>query len=225
VFVERLEPSGQHLEVQDTARLVMRIQAGDREAFSLLYLRYFDRVFAYLRLALSSLDDAEDGAQQVFLKVLDALPCYQIRRQPFRAWLFVIVRNHALKELAKRGRAELADPAELDRRREAAHPDPELPALDWITDRELLIFIERLPLAQRQVLMLRYMLDLTTAEIAEVLGRSPVDVRSLQSRAVRFLRARLAALGRTAPERGRIRMRGCLKQARVIGARRWALRA
>jgi hypothetical protein len=50
--------------------------------------------------------------------------------------------------------------------------------------------------AQRQVLMLRYMMDLTTTDIAAILGRSNEDVRALQSRALRFLQQRLTALGR-----------------------------
>jgi RNA polymerase sigma-70 factor (ECF subfamily) len=224
-FVERIEPTGQSLEDADTARLITRIQAGDRDAFAVLYMRYFDRVFAYLRLAMGSVEDAEDAAQQVFVKVLGALDGYELRRQPFRAWLFTVVRNHALAELKKRGRVEVADPVELDRRRDAACDEPaaQVGALDWITDRELLIFIERLPVVQRQVLMLRFMLDLSTSEIARILDRSPTDVRRLQHRALRFLEARLTALGR-GPQTGKsIRMRRIPKQALVLRRRRLAL--
>jgi RNA polymerase sigma-70 factor (ECF subfamily) len=95
--------------------------------------------------------------------------------------------------------------------------------LGWITDRDLLLFVERLPEAQRQVLVLRYMLDLTTAEIAQVLGRTSADVRSLHHRGLTFLRARLAALGR-APEAGRgIKMRAWPRPAPVIRRRRFVL--
>jgi RNA polymerase sigma-70 factor (ECF subfamily) len=198
-FVERLEPSDQHHEDLDTARLVTRFQAGDREVFSELYMRYFDRVYSYLRLALDDEHAAEDTTQQVFLKVMEALPRYERRTQPFRAWLFTIVRNHALRYLEKRGRMEVVDPVELtDRRPDPVGPEPAeaLGALGWISDRELLMLIERLPVAQRQVLMLRYMMDLTTTDIATILGRSGEDVRALQSRALRFLQQRLTALGR-----------------------------
>ena len=199
-FIERLEPSDQHYEDLDTARLVTRLQAGDREAFSELYMRYFDRVYSYLRLALDDEHAAEDTTQQVFLKVMEALPRYERRTQPFRAWLFTIVRNHAIRYLEKRGRMEVVDPVELTEWREdRAEPEPPeaLGTLGWISDREILMLIERLPVAQRQVLMLRYMMDLTTTDIAAVLGRSNEDVRALQSRALRFLQQRLTALGRT----------------------------
>jgi RNA polymerase sigma-70 factor (ECF subfamily) len=225
VFVERLEPSGQEAEDADTLRLVARFQAGDRDAFAILYMRYFDRVYGYLRIALGDPHEAEDAAQQVFIKLLGALPRYQRRRTPFRGWLFVIVRNHSLALLQRRGRVEVVDPERLAERLEPSLVDDEAPlgALDWITDRELLMFVERLPLAQRQVLMLRYLADLTDAQTAAILGRSAADVRMLQSRAVRVLRERLAAVGRgAAPSRG-VRMRRWPRQVTVLRSRRWAL--
>jgi RNA polymerase sigma-70 factor (ECF subfamily) len=202
-FVERLEPSDQHHEDLDTARLVTRHQAGDKETFAEIYMRYFDRVYSYLRMALDDEHAAEDTTQHVFMKVMEALPRYERRTQPFRAWLFTIVRNEAIRHLEKRNRVELTDPVELTARHEdasTAAPAEALDALTWVSDREILILIERLPIAQRQVLMLRYMMDLTSADIAAVLGRSSEDVRTLQSRALRFLEQRLTALGR-APQR------------------------
>lgn len=202
-FVERLEPSDQHHEDLDTARLVTRHQAGDKEVFAEIYMRYFDRVYSYLRMALDDEHAAEDVTQHVFVKVMEALPRYERRTQPFRAWLFTIVRNEAIRHLEKRGRLEVTDPAELTARHEdgsTAAPAESIDALTWVSDREILMLIERLPIAQRQVLMLRYMMDLTSADIAAVLGRSSEDIRTLQSRALRFLEQRLTALGR-APQR------------------------
>jgi RNA polymerase sigma-70 factor (ECF subfamily) len=225
VFVERLEPVGERAEDIDTARLVARIQGGEQELFSQLYQRYFDRVYSYLRIVMRDDHEAEDGAQQVFLQVLNALPRYERQRgRPFRAWLFVIVRNYAIYQLRKHSRIELSDPATMPE--EASVVDDESPgSLGWISDRELLMFVERLPLAQRQVLVLRFMLDLTHKEIAEVLGRSPEDVRILSHRALHFLRDRLTAIGRE-PERDAVRERSkvYLRQRTVLRARRFALR-
>jgi hypothetical protein len=118
VFVERLEPSTEQLEDRDTARLVTRFQAGDKDAFAALYMRYFDRVYSYLRVALRDAHEAEDGAQQAFMQVLEALPRYERRgSSPFRSWLFVIVRNCALGHLRKTGRIELEDVETLNMRR------------------------------------------------------------------------------------------------------------
>lgn len=222
-FVGRLEPSTQHAEDLDTARLVARFQAGERDAFTTLYTRYFDRVYGYLRVALRDQHEAEDVTQQVFLSVLESLAEYERRRAPFRAWLFTLVRNRAVDHLRRQGRVELNASAELERRREPpGAEEPFANGLDWISDRELMLFVERLPVAQRQVLVLRYILDLTHAEIATVLGRTPTDVRTLQHRALRFLRERLSAV-RYPQSRRRARMRVYRRQAPVLRMRRFSL--
>jgi RNA polymerase sigma-70 factor (ECF subfamily) len=225
VFVERLAPSAEKAEDADTARLVTRIQAGERELFTELYLRYFDRIYTYLRAILSDIHEAEDVCQQVFLETSIALGSYERRSQPFRAWLFVIARNQALMRLRKQSRVEPVAPAELDREgARASETEAELSVLDWLTDQDLMIFVDRLPIAQRQVLVLRYQLDLTMDEIAKILGRTTVDVRALHHRAVRFLEKRLVAIGRTSHHGTRARMHRCPRPANVLRARRFALR-
>jgi RNA polymerase sigma-70 factor (ECF subfamily) len=195
-WVERLEPAEQHLLDLDTARLVTRFQAGDALAFEDLYLRYFDAVYSYLRVLFrEDHHEAEDLTQQAFTRVFEALPRYERRPQPFRSWLFTIVRNLALSQLEKRGRIETVAPADAARQRDEAAPADD--ALAWITDRELMMFVERLPLSQRQVLLLRYMLDLSPREAGRILNLSAGHVRKLESRALRFLQVRLEALGRT----------------------------
>jgi RNA polymerase sigma-70 factor (ECF subfamily) len=226
LFLERVAPTAEKQEDIDTARLVTRIQAGDREGYADLYLRYFDRVYGYLQVILRDRHDAEEVTQQVFVKVLEGLPSYQRRKQPFRAWLFVIVRNTALTELHKRQRLQLLEPEELDRQREAANGEEagDLSALGWITDRELMMFFERLPLAQRQVLVLRFMLDLPPNQIAEILGRSNEDVRSLQHRGLRFLEQRLSVLGRAPRQDRQSHWRRRTTWLGVVRERRFALR-
>jgi RNA polymerase sigma-70 factor (ECF subfamily) len=229
-FASQQDPEAEVREDEDTARLVTAFQAGDVEAFATIYSRYFDRVYGYLRAILNDRHEAEDATQQVFTQIFEALPRYERRRQPFRAWLFVAVRNLALYRLRKLNRTQVTDPVEIDRARErgqAVSDDEGLNALNWVSDADLLVFVERLPLVQRQVLVLRFLLDMPSQEIAEVLGRSSSDVRMLQSRALRFLRARLAAVGRRPiadlPERDPSQARTYLRQAPVLRARRFTL--
>jgi RNA polymerase sigma-70 factor (ECF subfamily) len=215
------------LEDADTAALVARIQGGADEQFADLYERYFDRVYAYLRVLLRDSHEAEDAAQQVFTNVFEALPRYEKRAQPFRAWLFTIARNHGLKRLQQRARQEPVEEEALARHsaREQPSEDMDLRVLGWISDSDLMLFLERLPVPQRQVLTLRFMLDLTTAEIAEVLERTPSDIRALQSRALRFLRQRLVAISRRSEARERSRITRRFRQAPVLRLRRFALTA
>jgi RNA polymerase sigma-70 factor (ECF subfamily) len=228
-FVERVEPSTLAREDADTARLVSRLQAGETGLFAELYMRYFDRIYAYLRISLQDTHEAEDATQEVFIRVLEALPGYERRSVPFRAWLFRIVRNSAINRIRQRGRLSFESPEEMQRRAEASplgasHGD----SLDWLEDRDLVGMIEQLPLAQRQVIVLRYMLELRGAEIADILDRSPDAVRQLHQRAMRYLRARMSPTDKAPLPAGRGRverasMRRAVRPATVLRARRYML--
>jgi RNA polymerase sigma-70 factor (ECF subfamily) len=216
-------------EDEDTARLVVAFQAGDKETFAGLYSRYFDRVYGYMRVALADRHEAEDATQQAFTQVFEKLSAYRARPgKPFRAWLFTVVRNTALMILRKQGKLDVIDPAELDRYRDVEVSQEALDVLSWIADNDLALFVERLTVPQRQVLLLRYMLGLRAAEIAKLLDRTPNDVSQLNTRALNFLRARLAAIGRTGtstsgPKSGQAPIQRRTLQAYVIRSRRYSL--
>jgi RNA polymerase sigma-70 factor (ECF subfamily) len=227
VFIERLEPSTEAARDIDTARLVIRSQAGDAGVFKDLYLRYFDGVYSYVRVVLDEHGEAEDVTQDVFIKVFQALPRYVSRSDtPFRAWLFRIARNAAIDRLKQMGRLHLEEPELIGRRVDSSPAGVTDLQLDWVSDSDLLFLIERLPQPQRQVLALRYALGLTAKEIAVVMDRSPEAVAQLHSRARAFLEERLGALRtRDAGASRRAPMLIRLRRMPVLGARRAVLTA
>ncbi|HVE68414.1 MAG TPA: sigma-70 family RNA polymerase sigma factor [Solirubrobacteraceae bacterium] len=193
-FRQRVQVQRRQEEDIDSDRLVVRFQRGDVSAFDGLYRRYFDRVYAYARVALRDEHEAEDVAQQVFGNVAQALPRYEVRADSsFRAWLFRITRNVVLRTLQRTGRMSPQEPAELDRRLESPVPDAPF-SLEWLSDKDLAMLVERLPLSQRQVILLRYVFEFSTDDIACTLERTPVAIRMLEHRAMRGLEARLSAL-------------------------------
>ena len=190
VFVERTVPSSVEREDADTAQLIARIQHGDDQLFSEIYLRYFDRSYLFARNFLDT-HEAEDATQQAFLHALQALPRYDLTRAPFRIWLLTIMKNHSLNRIHKLARATPVAPELADEQRDEP-TDTQQHFRDWITDRTLARQFQRLPESQRQVLVLRYLLDLPHEQIARMLDRQSDDIRALHSRAIRRLRSQMA---------------------------------
>lgn len=224
MFVERLEPGSEEARDAADARLVARLQAGDESSFRELYLRHFESIYTYFLVALGERHEPEDAAQDVFVQALLALPQYELRRdKPFRVWLFSIARNRAIDHLRKHGRIDVRDPAQIDQARETSEGGVDLNVPEWITDPDLMIFMERLPAMQRQVLGLRYLMGFSTQEIAAIIDCPRDYVRVLEHRALRFLRDRLSAIGRQPPRSLRRPMLVRLRRNPVLRERRFAL--
>jgi RNA polymerase sigma-70 factor, ECF subfamily len=184
VFIERVEPSNAEAEDLDTARLVRDLQGGVMGAFDALYLRYFDRVYGYLRLLLRDDHEAEDATQHVFVRLLEKVGSYEQRRQPFRAWLMRIAHNVGIDILRKTTKLKVVSAEELDSRRDGSDEGLASRPLEYVSDREVLALVEALPLLQRQVIVLHYLLGLRSVEVAPIIGRSPEAVRQLKRRAL-----------------------------------------
>jgi RNA polymerase sigma-70 factor, ECF subfamily len=188
VFVERVEPTDQEALDMETKRLVTRFQSGDEAVFEEIYLRHFGSVYGYAHAAVRSGQDAEDAAQEVFMRALQALPQYEVREISFRAWLFRIARNVVMDSLRRGNRILVEAPEELAERQEAhASAGGAEPDLSWLSEREVAAQVEMLPRAQREVIVLRYLLELPYDEIAGLIDETPRATRHLHSRAIRLL--------------------------------------
>lgn len=225
VFVERIEASGKTAQDVETDRLVVRCQAGDRDAMSDLYLRHFDRVYRYARTMMRDAHEAEDVTQQVFMRVLGKIDLYERRPGvPFRAWLLRVARGVIIDTLRRSTRSTPQDPVEIAEMTEAPLDRDEVAsALRWVTNSDLAVLIRRLPQGQRDVIALRFLLELSTDEIAAVTGRTNPAVRQLQSRAMRSLEEWLTSMGRTSGRRQRAPMLTRIRPAPVMASRRFAL--
>ncbi|HEX2102264.1 MAG TPA: sigma-70 family RNA polymerase sigma factor [Solirubrobacteraceae bacterium] len=221
LVLERVRAADRQEQDVETARLVARAQAGDREAMPELYLQHFDAVYSYMRVALRDEHEAEDATQEVFLKAMQALPRFELRASvPFRAWLFRVARNELISRVRKGRWVQVEEPDRIAERTDAATGVAEV--LECVSNADLMLLLERLPLPQRQVIALRFMLDLSTEEMCTVLDRSPEAVRQLEYRARRSLEDRLDALRRRG-ERRRNAMTMRVRPAPVLRARRFAL--
>jgi RNA polymerase sigma-70 factor, ECF subfamily len=168
---------------------VLAAQA-DRAAFATLYRRYLDRVYGYAFYQLGDHHDAEDATERIFLAALRALPGFRDQGSTFRAWLFRIAHNTVANAHRSRSRRPVEPlPDWFERPAPDADPARQVAMADEL--RTVRRAIEQMPDDRRQVILLRFVDELSTAEIAEVLERSPGAVRVLLHRSLRDLAARL----------------------------------
>ncbi len=165
-------------------RLVEASQGGDPEAFGSLFDAYHGPVYRYIAARVGP-NDAEDLAQLVFVKALEALPRYESRGVPFGGWLFKLARNVVIDHV--RTRRELAP---LDLLVERPHPDDgpdELAVLRQELD-SVANSLRRLTPEQREAIELRFFAGLSAKEAAVAMNRQEGTIRGLQFRAIAALR-------------------------------------
>jgi RNA polymerase sigma-70 factor (ECF subfamily) len=181
----------------DDLELMARVRGGDTDAFAMLVGRHQHRVIGTIARMLGSTDDAEDLAQQVFVRVWRSAPRWEANAR-FTTWLLTITRNLVFNEVRRRSRSRtvpLDEPGEFGSPRE--YPDlatntPEddlrVAELQQAIDQA----IQSLPEQPRMALILRRYEEMPYEEIAAVLGTTVPAVKSMLFRARSELRERLA---------------------------------
>jgi RNA polymerase sigma factor (sigma-70 family) len=132
--------------------------------------------------------DAEDAVQDAFVKAWRASGSFRTGA-PIRPWLLTIVANEARNRRRSAGRrTHLALRAATEEPSGGAAPSPEAALLSTEQRSALLAAVDELPEEQRDVVALRYFLDLSEADVAETLGIPPGTVKSRTARALERLR-------------------------------------
>jgi len=171
--------------------LVSRAKRGDTAAYTTLVEMHQAIAFRTAWLITRSAADAEEAAQDAFVKAYRALDRFR-EGEPFRPWLLAIAANEARNRVADAGRRErLARRAAEERRPGGAVPSPEAALLDRERRTDLLDAVDDLPERDRLVIACRYFLDLSEAETAAALACRRGTVKSRLSRALDRLRREL----------------------------------
>jgi RNA polymerase sigma-70 factor, ECF subfamily len=156
--------------------VVEAAKSGDEHAWGLLFDQHYPRIYRFMHARLASPQQAEDLASDVFLEAFRSAGNFTWQGKPFEAWLFGIAKN-VLASYYRSRRVE----AQLDEATEPAVRDEYIAV-------EVRNILDQLPHDYRTALELRFMLGLSGAEAAEVMGRSHGAFRSLLFRAVRAYR-------------------------------------
>lgn len=170
--------------------LVAAVAGGDESACRLLMARHLPRMVALGRRMLGNHADAEDVAQEVFLRVWTHADRWQPGKAQFGTWLHRVATNLCLDRIRKnRGGTEDID-AIPEPASEEPGPDRQLEQNQLAARVEAAL--QHLPERQRAAMALSHYQGLSNTETAEILEVSVEAVESLLSRARRQLRAELA---------------------------------
>jgi RNA polymerase sigma factor (sigma-70 family) len=184
--------------------LAQQAMAGDQYAFEALVHRYSTPLFNFIYRFLNDYDLACDILQHVFLQLYISLPTLRTG-EPLKAWLFQVARNRCLDELRRKRAIHFSE-------LEAGSDEEELSPLSAMADMQplpeelaerhdlqdhLQRAIQALPLKFRSVVLLRYISQLSFAEIGKILNMPEATAKTYFQRAKPLLRAALSSGGKS----------------------------
>jgi RNA polymerase sigma-70 factor (ECF subfamily) len=193
-------------EIASDEILMAAYQAGSQDAFRQLFDRHAGSVYGFLVRRLGDSALAEDLYQETFLRLHRARRSYDPSR-PFRAWLFAIVHNlladtrrtrrrrPAQAETPARGAGERAQDSAAENAPSASGATPEAIAAARQSSRALESALQSLPSDEATVLILARLEGLSYDDIGPIIGRSATATKQLAYRALKRVRAEMAAAG------------------------------
>ncbi len=172
-------------ETADESQIIARAKQGDREALGELYERYVDAVYHYMIYRTSDHNLAEDLTAEVFASVITSIERYEDRGLPFGAWLFRIARARLVdywRKSERRREKRVAFTPEMEEFLVGGSPE------DRFENEALIESLQYLTEAEREVVLLRFIVGLDNREVAEVVESNSNAVKAMIYRALKKLR-------------------------------------
>lgn len=179
---------------EEIEQLVENSKDGDQQAFALLYDIFIDHIYRYVYYRVGS-DDVEDIVETVFLKVWEKIQQYTKKpNRQFSAWIFRIAHNLVVdyyRTAAERSTEELG----LNLPDETRQHNPIRVTQDVLNKEVLRNALNKVKKQYRDILVYKFINDLSNAEISAIIRKSEGSVRILQFRALKALKKILAENG------------------------------
>lgn len=188
-FRRRPQPALPSSDGSDDDSLIERARQGDAAAFGELYERYLSSVYRYIAYRTARQDVAEDLTAEVFLNAWKAIERYTRRGYTFRAWLLRIAHNEVIDHYRTHRKESTLSEEDLQI---PSFAGPDLFAELRADHIALARAVRRLPEQWQQLILLRFVEELSFEEIGIILGKRSGACRLMQHRALARLRELLA---------------------------------
>jgi RNA polymerase sigma-70 factor (ECF subfamily) len=174
-------------ELPEQQALLERAKRAEPGALGMLYDQYIDRIYVYIYHRVGQADLAEDLTAQVFMRMLEAVRTGHGWQTSFSGWLYRIAHNLVIDHYRRRGRATFVD-IEDAAPMQASSGNPVESTETQFERQRLREALSELTDEQAQVISLRFLEDLSIAEVAVTMQKTEGAVKALQYRAVLALR-------------------------------------
>lgn len=180
-------------DLQDEKALIDKAKT-DPAAFGALYQSYVERIYNYIYYRTGSVKDAEDITGRVFFKAMNHIKSYKHMGLPFSAWLYRIAHNLVAnyhRDRAKKQEISLDSVAGQALTQSGMQPEPRVVHGQEVD--ELMTTIRHLAPNRQEILILKFVDQLSNAEIGLIMRKSEGAIKSLYHRTLLELREKMQA--------------------------------
>ena len=172
--------------LEDEQKLIMEAKGGEAEAFGRLYDYYLPAIYRFILLKVSQREEAEDLTHQVFLQAWQNISNFSARGLPFSSWLYRIARNLVIDRYRKTKPVISIDEEFISEKLIFR------PALYKIDDKQdiarIMSALKKLRDIERDVVIMRFVEDLSTKEISITIKKSEGAIKLIQHRALKKIK-------------------------------------
>ena len=161
--------------------LVKKAKTRDPDAFGMLYDEYVDQIFRYVYYKVGNLTESQDLTGQTFLKAFENIDSYEMRDVAFSSWLYRIAHNLVVDFFRRESKRESV-PIDDQPPTASPHGNPVESVLADLESERLYKAMHKLTHNQREVLVLKFIDNLSNTQVAEIMGISVGAVKSTQKR-------------------------------------------
>lgn len=179
--------------MEDERELIQRAQEYDSQALSAIYERYYQGIYNYIFYRVSDESLAQDLTSETFLKALEAIDSFNFRGAPFSSWLYKIAGNLVVDHYRRQPKQPTL---RLEESQVFSSENPVDVLERGLTQHKLRKALAFLTEEQQQVIILRFVDELSNTEIAEILGKTEGAIKALQHRALAALARQLGEMGK-----------------------------
>lgn len=182
--------------MEDEYQLIKNAKCGDSGSFGLLYDRYTAQIYRFILLKVSHKEIAEDLTHEVFLSAWQNIDNYHFQGHPFSTWLYQIARNRVIDHYRTQKINFSLETVQED----FFQVDQSFDRLldQQISLNQIKTALKQLTEEQQNIVILRFVEDLSPSEISQILHKSEGAVRLMQHRAIQKLKEIIEKNGATA---------------------------